>query len=34
MKQMSSFQPLEIVDRYRDPQPQVVENLKYINLAG
>ena len=23
-----NFQPLEVVSRYRDPQPQVVENLK------
>ena len=22
-----NFQPLEVVSRYRDPQPQVVENL-------
>ena len=24
---MSNFQQLEVVSRYRDPQPQVVENL-------
>ena len=23
-----NFQPLEVVSRYRDPQPQVVENCK------
>ena len=28
---MSNFQPLEVVDRYRDPQPQVVENLNKFN---
>ena len=28
-----NFQPLEVVSRYRDPQPQVVENYSYlINL--
>ena len=25
-----SFQPLEVVSRYRDPQPQVVENFSYL----
>ena len=25
-----SFQPLEVVSRYRDPQPQVVENYSYV----
>ena len=24
------FQPLEVVDRYRDPQPQVVKNYSYL----
>ena len=24
------FQPLEVVSRYRDPQPQVVENYAYL----
>ena len=24
------FQPLEVVSRYRDPQPQVVENYSYL----
>ena len=24
-----NFQPLEVVSRYRDPQPQVVENYSY-----
>ena len=28
-----NFQPLEVASRYRDPQPQVVENCPYlINL--
>ena len=27
-----NFQPLEVVDRYRDPQPQVVENYPYVCL--
>ena len=26
----SHFQPLEVVSRYRDPQPQVVENNSYL----
>ena len=25
-----NFQPIEAVSRYRDPQPQVVENLSYF----
>ena len=25
-----NFQPLEVVSRYRDPQPQVVENYPYL----
>ena len=25
-----NFQPLEVVSRYRDPQPQVVENYSYL----
>ena len=25
-----NFQPLEVVSRYRDPQPQVVENYSYM----
>ena len=25
-----NFQPLEVVCRYRDPQPQVVENYTYL----
>ena len=25
-----NFQPLEVVSRYRDPQPQVVENHSYF----
>ena len=25
-----NFQPLEVVSRYRDPQPQVVENHSYL----
>ena len=25
-----NFQPLEFVSRYRDPQPQVVENYSYL----
>ena len=25
-----NFQPLEVVDRYRDPPPQVVENYSYL----
>ena len=25
-----NFQPLEAVSRYRDPQPQVVENYSYL----
>ena len=25
-----NFQPLEIVSRYRDPQPQVAENYSYL----
>ena len=24
------FQPLEVVSRYRDPQPRVVENYSYL----
>ena len=24
------FQPLEVVSRYRDPQPQVAENYSYF----
>ena len=27
---MSNSQPLEVVDRYRDPQPQVFENLNKL----
>ena len=25
-----NFQPIEVVSRYRDPQPQVVENWSYL----
>ena len=25
-----NFQSLEVVSRYRDPQPQVVENYSYL----
>ena len=25
-----NFQPLEVVSRYRDPQPQVVENYSHL----
>ena len=25
-----NFQPFEVVPRYRDPQPQVVENYSYL----
>ena len=25
-----NFQPLDVVSRYRDPQPQVVENYSYL----
>ena len=25
-----NFQPLEVVSRYRDPQPQVIENYSYV----
>ena len=25
-----NFQPLEVVSRYRDPQPQAVENYSYF----
>ena len=25
-----NFQPFEVVSRYRDPQPQVVENYLYL----
>ena len=25
-----NFQPLEVVSRYREPQPQVVENYSYL----
>ena len=25
-----NFQPLEVVSRYRDPQPQVVEKYSYL----
>ena len=25
-----NFQPLKVVSRYRDPQPQVVENYSYV----
>ena len=25
-----NFQPLEVVSRYRDPQPQVAENYRYL----
>ena len=25
-----NFHPLEVVSRYRDPQPQVVENYSYL----
>ena len=29
-----NFQPLEAVSRYRDPQPQVIENYQYLfNLS-
>ena len=33
---MSNFQPLEVVDRASEAQPEVGENLniKYINMAG
>ena len=24
------FQPLEVVSRYRDPQPRVLENYSYL----
>ena len=24
------FQPLEVVSRYRDPQPEVIENYSYL----
>ena len=27
---LKKIQPLEIVSRYRDPQPQVVENYSYL----
>ena len=27
-----NFQPLEVVSRYSDPQPQVVENYSYMYL--
>ena len=27
---MGNFQPLEVVVRYRDPQPQVAENLNKL----
>ena len=27
---LRNFQPLEVVSRYRDPQPQVVENYPYL----
>ena len=30
LKNITNFQPLEVVSRYRDPQLQVVENLKYF----
>ena len=26
-----NFQPLEVVSRYCDPQPQVVENYSYLS---
>ena len=29
-KGLGNFQPLEVVDRYRDPQLQVVENYSYL----
>ena len=29
-----NFQPLEVVSRYRDPQPQVVENYPYLFNLG
>ena len=29
-----NFQPLEVVSRYRDPQPQVVENYSYLFNLG
>ena len=25
-----NFQPLEVVSRYRDPQPQVIEKYSYL----
>ena len=29
-----NFHPIEVVTRYRDPQPQVVENYSYVfNLS-
>ena len=28
------FHPLEVVSRYRDPQPQVVENYSYLPNLG
>ena len=31
---MSTFPPLEIVDRGSETQPQVVENLNILSLAG
>ena len=32
-KKKSNFQPLEVVDRGSETQPQVVENLKTNNIA-
>ena len=29
-----NFQPLEVLSRYRDPQPQVIENYKYFFNLG
>ena len=29
---MSNFQPLEVVSRYRDSQPQVVEKLNELRI--
>ena len=29
-----NFQPLEVVSRYRDPQPQVVDNYLYLFNLG
>ena len=29
-----NFQPLEVVSRYREPQPQVVKNYSYLFNLG